>query len=89
MALGAVDVSPCARNGPRGVGHISVTFNSDGTVQSAVVDAGPLSDPVTSDCVAHAFRQACVPPFGGGPVRIGKSSPYGRPAPPPKELTVW
>lgn len=73
-ALGGVDLSDC-RNmpGPDGAGHVTVTFQADGTVFSAVVDQGPFLGTPRGGCVAGKFRSATVPPFEGSLVRVGKS----------------
>lgn len=73
-ALGAVNVQSCKKpDGPTGAGHVTVTFGPDGQVQSAVVDSGPFPGTPVGGCIAGRFRGAHVPPFGGAPVRVGKS----------------
>jgi hypothetical protein len=73
-SLGGINVSTCkSSGGPTGQGHVTVTFQPDGSVQSAVVDQGPFPGTSVGGCVAGKFRGAHVPPFGGAPVRVGKS----------------
>jgi predicted Zn finger-like uncharacterized protein len=73
-ALGGVNVASCKKpDGPTGAGHVTVTFGPDGQVQSAVVDSGPFPGTPVGGCIAGKFRGAHVPPFGGAPVRVGKS----------------
>jgi predicted Zn finger-like uncharacterized protein len=73
-ALGAVNVSSCKRpDGPTGSGHVTVTFEPSGQVSTAVVDQPPFQGTPVGGCVAGKFRGAHVPPFGGAPVRVGKS----------------
>jgi predicted Zn finger-like uncharacterized protein len=73
-ALGGVNVSSCKKpDGPSGAGHVTVTFGPDGSVQTAVVDSGPFPGTPVGGCIAGKYRGAHVPPFGGAPVRVGKS----------------
>lgn len=73
-SLSGINVSACkSPGGPTGQGHVTVTFLPDGSVQSAVVDQGPFPGTTVAGCVAGRFRGAHVPPFGGAPVRVGKS----------------
>jgi predicted Zn finger-like uncharacterized protein len=73
-ALGNVNVSSCKKpDGPTGSGHVSVTFQPDGSVQSAVVDQPPFAGTPVGGCVAGKFRGARVPAFSGGNVKVGKS----------------
>ena len=74
--LASVYVDSCATTTTReGVNHIVVKFVSDGSVESAVVDSGPLLyDPITTEvaCVTAMFKLLRVPAFSGAPVRVGK-----------------
>lgn len=71
--LGKLNASACAgAAGPNGAGHLSVTFGSDGAVQSVVVDP-PFQGTARGDCMADQARAVHVPPFEGTPVRVGKS----------------
>ena len=73
-SLGKVDVQGCKKSdGPTGPGHVTVTFQPDGSVQSAVVDQGPYPGTPVGGCVAGRFKGAHVPAFAGAPVRVGKS----------------
>lgn len=73
-SLSGINVSSCkVAGGPTGQGHVTVTFLPDGSVQSAVVDQGPFPGTSVAGCVGGRFKGAHVPPFGGAPVRVGKS----------------
>jgi hypothetical protein len=73
-ALASVDPLVCrTADGPTGRGHVKVTFDVDGSVASAVVDAGPYPGTAVGSCLAAAYATVAVPPFGGAPVRVGKS----------------
>ena len=73
-ALGAVNVASCKKSdGPTGSGHVSITFGSNGQVQTAVVDSPPFEGTSVGGCVAGKFRAAHVPGFSGGAQRVGKS----------------
>jgi hypothetical protein len=73
-ALSAIDVSSCAsEGGPTGTGHMSVTFEPSGVVGLALADQPPFAGTAVGACVASRFRQARIPPFGGAPVKVGKS----------------
>jgi predicted Zn finger-like uncharacterized protein len=73
-ALGGVNVQSCKKpDGPTGSGHVKITFAPNGSVSSAVVDQGPFPGTAVGGCIAGKFRGAHVPPFGGGPVSVGKS----------------
>lgn len=73
-ALGGVNVASCKKpDGPSGSGHVTVTFGPDGSVQTAIVDQGPFPGTPVGGCIAGKYRGAHVPPFGGAPVRVGKS----------------
>ncbi len=73
-ALGAVNVASCKRaDGPTGSGHVSIKFNPDGSVGSAVADQPPFQGTAVGGCVAGKFRGARVPAFSGSSITVGKS----------------
>lgn len=73
-ALSGVNVAGCKKpDGPTGAGHVTVTFESSGSVQSAIVDGGDFPGTPVGGCIAGKFRGAHVPPFSGSPVKVGKS----------------
>lgn len=73
-SLGSINVASCKKpDGPTGSGHVNVTFEPSGSVSSAVVDSGPYPGTPVGGCIAGKFRGARVPPFGGSPVKVGKS----------------
>jgi hypothetical protein len=59
--------------GAHGSGRIAVTFAPSGRVTRALVESGPLIGTTVGGCVARAFREATIPPFGGGPVTAHRS----------------
>jgi hypothetical protein len=72
-ALGAVTIEDCKTvDGPRGAGHVQVTFEPDGSAATAIVDV-PFGGTAVGGCVAGRFRTARVPPFAGEPVTVGKT----------------
>jgi serine/threonine-protein kinase len=73
-ALREVSFVACrSPSGPTGDGHVTLTFAPDGHVDRAIVDGGPFPGTPVGGCIGEAFRGVTVPPFGGAPVRVGKS----------------
>lgn len=73
-ALGHVDLVRCkVPGGPRGQGHVKLTFEPEGTVSTAVVDGGPYVKSPVERCISAAFKTAKVPAFKGAPVTLGKA----------------
>ena len=73
-SLGGVNVQSCARpNGPTGSGHVKIMYSPNGSVSSAVVDAGPFPGTLVGACIAAKFRGSHIPAFDGAPVMVGKS----------------
>lgn len=73
-ALSGVNISSCKKpDGPTGNGHVVVTFDPSGSVQTAVVDDGPFPGTPVGGCIAGKFRGAHVSAFSGSPVKVGKS----------------
>lgn len=74
-ALSGVNLGHCkVPNGPKGPGHVKITFELTGAVQSAVVDQGAyLKSPPVSKCIAAEYRKIKVPSYSGSPVTVGKS----------------
>jgi hypothetical protein len=69
-----VDLTTCKEpNGPTGSGHIKVTFVADGTVSNVEADAPPFQGTSVGACIEARFRKACMTPFCGAPVTVGKS----------------
>jgi DNA-directed RNA polymerase specialized sigma24 family protein len=86
-ALARVDLKPCAlveRTTPA-TGHATITFAPAGTVDTVVVDGGPLAGTPEGVCVAARFGKVRVARFDSppGPVKVGKSFvvPAARPVP--------
>jgi predicted Zn finger-like uncharacterized protein len=74
IALNGVSIVGCKKpDGPTGAGHVTVTFDSSGNVQSAIVDGGDFPGTPVGGCIAGKYRGAHVPPFSGSPVKVGKS----------------
>ena len=73
-ALGGVELIKCkAPGGPRGAGHVLITFATDGTVSDVQVDRLPYKDNPVARCLASQYKQAKVPAFTGVPVVVGKN----------------
>jgi predicted Zn finger-like uncharacterized protein len=73
-ALGATDITTCKRpNGPTGSGHVTVTFDPNGTASTVDVDTPTFAATPTGRCIAQAYRSAKVPPFSGSPLTVGKT----------------
>jgi hypothetical protein len=73
-ALASISIQSCKKpDGSAGSGHVTLTFDNDGSVRSAVVDQPPFAGTPVGGCIAAKFRAARVPPFGGSLVKIGKS----------------
>jgi len=73
-ALANVNVQSCKKpNGPKGAGHVNVTFGPSGAVSEAQADTAPFAGTAVGGCVASKYRGAHVPAFSGPPVTIGKS----------------
>jgi predicted Zn finger-like uncharacterized protein len=73
-ALNATDITTCKRpNGPTGSGHVTVTFEPNGTASAAFVDTATFAATTTGRCIAQAYRSAKVPPFSGSSLSVGKT----------------
>ncbi len=75
MSLAQVRPERCklSGHGPTGTGHVTITFGPDGRVTTAVIDGGPFAGTSVGTCIEQRYRAVTVPPFAGGPVRVGKS----------------
>jgi hypothetical protein len=74
QALSQVNISMCATpNGPRGGGHVLLTFHPSGMVQNVSVDSPQFHGTSVGACIASQYAQIQIPPFSGGPVKIGKA----------------
>ena len=73
-ALGSADIFRCFdANGPRGTGHVKVTFAPTGAVASVELDGGPFPETATGACIQAAYRALRISPFEGGAVTVGKT----------------
>lgn len=73
-ALASVSIAGCKKpDGPTGSGHVTVTFDPSGSVQSAIIDGGDFPGTPVGGCIAGKYRGAHVPAFTGSPVKVGKS----------------
>ena len=73
-ALASVDLVKCkVSGGPRGSGHVSVTFAPAGSVSDVTVDGGPYVKSPVGRCIVSAFQKAKVPAFTGDAVKVGKA----------------
>ncbi len=74
LAAIAGGLQTCKRADTTGAGKVEIVFAPSGGVQSAVLMGGsPFDGTPTGKCVEARFRQARVPPFGGGPFSVSKS----------------
>ena len=58
--------------GPRGEGHLRMTFANEGTVQSVEIDA-PFADTEAGRCVEREMTRVVLPRFDGEPVAVKKT----------------
>jgi len=73
-ALGGVELKGCATETESRPLHATITFAPNGTVPVAVLDYGfDLLTEAERSCVLKRIKAVHVPPFGGAPVRVGKS----------------
>jgi len=73
-ALKSVELVKCkVSGGPRGEGHVSVTFAADGSANAVVVDKGTFMRSPVERCIVAQYKRAKVPAFRGGPVTVGKT----------------
>jgi hypothetical protein len=73
-ALRSVDLVRCKiAGGPRGEGHVSVTFGNDGAASDVRVDRGPFVGSPVERCIVGQYKPAKVPAFKGEPVKVGKT----------------
>jgi len=69
----SIPVGSCKRaDGPRGPGHVKVTFKPNGTVSAVDVDS-PYAGTSVGACVAEKYRAVTVPAFTGGALSVGKT----------------
>lgn len=72
--LGSVELIKCkAPGGPRGAGHVLLTFATDGSVSDVQVDRLPYKDNPVARCISAQYKLAKVPAFTGAPVVVGKN----------------
>ena len=73
-ALRNVDLVKCKiSGGPRGEGHVVVTFSTDGTTSDVQVDRGPFVKSPVERCIVSQYKVAHIPAFVGDPVKVGKT----------------
>jgi hypothetical protein len=66
LAAAAESARSCRRaGGPTGEARVKVTFATTGDVVYSEVEGEPFAGSATGECVAHKFRNAHVPPYGG------------------------
>src|SRR5688572_12419685 len=74
--IAAVDLQKCkATNAEKGEGHVTITFQSNGSATKVVIDKGPWVGTPVAKCLAAQFKkQVKVPAFkAGGSVTVGKT----------------
>lgn len=74
-ALSGVSLGRCkVPNGPKGPGHVKVTFGINGAVQTATVDQGAYTkSPPVAKCIAGEYQKIKIPAYAGSPITVGKS----------------
>jgi hypothetical protein len=73
QSLSAVELSRCkVPGGPRGEGHVVVSFTPKGEAAKAEVDEGVFVGTKVQKCIEDKFKSVTVPPFAGDPVTVGK-----------------
>lgn len=73
-ALNGVDLAKCkAPGGPRGAGHVLVTFSPEGAVTDVQVDRDPYKGNPVARCLVAQYKLAKVPAFAGAAVTVGKN----------------
>ncbi|MFO0639072.1 MAG: hypothetical protein U0183_07660 [Polyangiaceae bacterium] len=73
-SLASVDLVKCkVSGGPRGEGHVQVTFAPQGAVAKVLVDKGPYVRSPVERCIVAAYQKAHVPAFSGEAVTVGKA----------------
>lgn len=73
-ALRQVDLVKCKiAGGPRGEGHVTITFASEGAATDVTVDRGPYVKSPVERCIVGQYKTAKVPAFKGEPVKVGKT----------------
>ncbi len=73
-ALKSIELVKCkVSGGPRGEGHVSVTFALDGSANAVVVDKGTFMRSPVERCIVAQYKRAKVPAFRGTPVTVGKT----------------
>ncbi len=73
-SLSGVELVKCkAPGGPRGAGHVLVTFATDGSVADVQVDRDPYKTSPVARCLVSQFKTAKVPAFGPAAVTVGKN----------------
>ena len=71
--LSSVDLSKCrATNAPRGEGHVTVIYVSNGAAKEAKVDQGPLVGTPVAKCIARKYKETKIPAFKGDTLQVGK-----------------
>ena len=73
--LSAVELIKCkAPGGPRGPGHVLVTFSPEGNVADVQVDRTPYAGNPVARCLVSQFKTAAkIPAFSGQAVTVGKN----------------
>ncbi len=72
--LRAVELLKCKiAGGPRGEGHVLVTFAPSGDVQTVSLDRAPFARSPVESCILGQYRTLKVKPFKGDAVTVGKT----------------
>jgi hypothetical protein len=77
-AINDLSLAKCkATNAPKGEGHVTLTFESGGSVSDAKVDGGPWLNTPVAKCMSKEFKKVKVAAFKGDPVTVGKKFKFG------------
>lgn len=73
QSLASVDLARCkVPGGPRGDGHVIVSFTPKGEAAKAEVDQGVFVGSKVQKCIEAKFKGVAVPAFAGEGVTVGK-----------------
>jgi len=73
QSLAGVDLARCkVPGGPRGEGHVIVSFTPKGEALKAEVDQGVFVGSKVQKCIEGKFKTVAVPAFAGEGVTVGK-----------------
>jgi hypothetical protein len=73
-ALGGVDLTRCkVSGGPRGEGHVLITFAPTGVTSQVALDRGPFGKTPVERCIVGQYKGVKIPKFSGNAITVGKT----------------